>query len=37
MERIEHGVFGYSFVEDSYYEALLSWLKRRHDITLEKE
>lgn len=37
MERIEHGVFGYSFVEDSYYEALLSWQKRRHDITLEKE
>ncbi|MFW8053203.1 MalY/PatB family protein [Vagococcus fluvialis] len=37
MERINHGVFGYSFVEDSYYEAFLTWQKERHDIYLEKE
>ena len=36
-ERIEHGVFGYSFIEDSYYDAFINWQKKRHDITLEKE
>lgn len=36
-DRIAHGVFGYSIVPDSYYEAVQRWMKRRHDWEIEKE
>lgn len=36
-ERISHGVFGYSIVTDSYYEAFINFQKKRHNISLEKE
>ncbi len=36
-KRIEHGVFGYSLVEPSYFNAFFSWQKKRHNILLEKE
>jgi len=29
-KRVEHGIFGYTFVPDSYYEALIHWFERRH-------
>ena len=29
-ERINHGVFGYSHVPNSYYEAVCDWFKRMH-------
>jgi len=29
-KRVEHGVFGYTRVPDSYYEAMISWFDRRH-------
>lgn len=35
--RISHGVFGYSFVEDDYYDALKNWQMKRHGIIIEKE
>ena len=35
-ERIDHGVFGYSIVNDSYYDAFINWQKRRHQITVER-
>ena len=28
--RVEHGIFGYTFVPDSYYDAIINWFKRRH-------
>ncbi|MEG0731962.1 MAG: MalY/PatB family protein [Vagococcus sp.] len=37
MKRIEHGVFGYSFAGESYYEAFINWQKKRHGIHVEKE
>lgn len=36
-QRVEHGVFGYSYTPDSYYEAFFAWQKKRHNIDLEKE
>lgn len=36
-ERIDHGVFGYSVVPDSYYNAFINWQKKRHNATVEKE
>jgi cystathionine beta-lyase len=28
--RVEHGVFGYTEVDDDYYDAVISWFSRRH-------
>ncbi len=30
QKRLEHGVFGYELVPDSYYEAMHQWFKERH-------
>lgn len=35
--RVEHGVFGYGKVEDSYYEAFFAWQKKHHGMDLAKE
>lgn len=35
-ERVAHGVFGYELVPDSYYQAIISWFKRRHDWTIDR-
>ena len=36
-KRAEHGVFGYTVVEDDYHEAVTSWFQRRHDWTIRRE
>lgn len=36
-KRIDHGVFGYSFTPDSYYEAFFNWQRKHLNINLEKE
>ena len=36
-KRAEHGVFGYTVVEDDYYEAVISCFQRRHDWTIHRE
>lgn len=35
-ERVNHGVFGYSFVPDSYYQAFINWQKKRHNVLIDK-
>ncbi len=35
-ERAGHELFGYSFRPDSYYEAIISWMKRQHGWDIEK-
>lgn len=35
--RIEHGVFGYSYVHDSCYEAFINWEKNEHNYEVDKE
>jgi len=30
QQRINHGVFGYTMVNDEYYQAIINWLARRH-------
>ncbi|GAA5423232.1 pyridoxal phosphate-dependent aminotransferase [Tetragenococcus halophilus] len=34
---LEQGVFGYSIVPDSLYEAIINWQKNRHNFTIKKE
>ncbi len=36
-DRAKHGIFGYAKVPDSYYNAITSWFKRRHNWAIEKE
>ena len=36
-KRVAHGIFGYSFVPDSYYEAVMDWEKDHHGYQLKKE
>ena len=36
-ERVEHGVFGYNIVPDSYYEAVISWFRRRHQWEIQRQ
>ncbi len=37
QKRAEHPVFGYTYVEEDYYEAVISWFKRRHQWTISRE
>lgn len=37
IKRAEHGIFGYAMVNDAYYEAVISWMKRRHQFDVKKE
>lgn len=36
-KRVSHGVFGYTHLWDSYFEAFFNWQKKRYNIDLNKE
>ncbi|THE14166.1 pyridoxal phosphate-dependent aminotransferase [Bacillus timonensis] len=36
-ERADHGIYGYTTRPDSYYEATVGWMQRRHNWTIEKD
>ncbi|MBQ7420037.1 MAG: pyridoxal phosphate-dependent aminotransferase [Prevotella sp.] len=36
-KRAAHGVFGYTIVEEDYYDAIISWFQRRHHWTIQRE
>ncbi len=36
-KRAEHGVFGYTLVEEDYYLAIISWFQRRHKWRIRRE
>ena len=35
--RASHPVFGYTYVQDDYYNAVISWFKRRHQWPIQRE
>ncbi len=35
--RVEHGVFGYTYVPDEYYSALSDWFGTRHHYSIRRE
>lgn len=37
IERINHGVFGYSSVSKAYYDAFSNWMESRYDFPLKEE
>lgn len=36
-KRVEHGIFGYTHIPDSYYDAVCSWFSRRRGWKIERE
>ena len=36
-QRAQHPVFGYTYVQDDYYDAIISWYERRHSWKIERE
>ena len=36
-KRVEHGIFGYTVVDDDYYNAIISWFRRRHQWDIRRE
>ena len=34
--RAEHPVFGYTYVQEAYYEAVIAWFRRRHGWEIER-
>lgn len=37
QKRLEHGIFGYPNRPDDFYDAIISWMFRRHGWKIEKE
>lgn len=36
-KRVEHGVFGYELVPESYYDAVINWFSRRHSWNIDRQ
>lgn len=36
-DRVQHGVYGYSYATSTYYEALSQWLSRHYNFEIEKD
>ena len=37
MKRVEHGIYGYTFPSESYYQSVINWMKDRHNFDIKKE
>lgn len=37
QERVAQGIFGYTKVPESYYEAVIQWFKTRHSFDIERQ
>ena len=36
-DRLKHGILGYTFKGDDYFDAITDWNKKRHNFQIEKE
>jgi cysteine-S-conjugate beta-lyase len=37
QKRLEHHIYGYSFRSSEYFHSMITWIKTRHNWTVEKE
>lgn len=37
VQRANHGVYGYSINDDAYFDAIIGWYTRRHNVQLQRE
>ena len=35
-KKIDHGIFGYSCLDESFHSALSNWMKNEHNFTFER-
>ena len=35
LKRVDHGIFGYEYKKDSYFDALVNWYKNRHQWLID--
>lgn len=36
LRRAEHGIYGYTLIDDKYYEAIINWFSKRHGWKIDK-
>ena len=36
IERVRHGIFGYSEAQSSYFEAVAGWMKKHHNWDVDE-
>ena len=36
-KKVDQSVFGYTFLSDEYYNAVINWMKTRHNFEVAKE
>ncbi|BBJ28604.1 MalY/PatB family protein [Athalassotoga saccharophila] len=36
-KRADHGIFGYTFRPESFYDSIIKWMKTRHNVDVKKE
>ncbi|WP_233426196.1 beta C-S lyase family protein [Paenibacillus massiliensis] len=36
-KRAEHGIYGYTTIPDTYYEAEVNWWDKRHNFKIQKD
>ena len=36
-KRLEHEIYGYTFKPETYFQAIIGWMKRRHNWEIQKE
>ena len=37
IKRASHGVYGYTMLPEAYYQAVIGWMKNRHQFEIEKD
>ena len=37
QRRMDHGIFGYTLVQDDYYQAVISWFQRRYGWDIQRQ
>ena len=37
IERVEHGVFGYTVKSNEYFDSIVNWLDRRHRWKIKRD
>ena len=37
LERAQHGAFGYTYIPDAWFDAVIGWWQRRHGLTIPRE
>jgi len=36
-DRVDHGIFGYGYKKDSFYDSIINWIKTRYNWHIKKE